>query len=69
MRHAVKHQSRLLKDDQNVLQLISVELQVTQILKDVACMKLLDNLYVQIEIKIQLRKDRNDQKDVSFDLD
>jgi len=69
MRHAVKHQSRLLKDDRNVLQLISAELQVIQILKDVVCMKLLDNLYVQIETKIQLRKDRNDRKDVSFDLD
>ena len=40
-----------------------------QILKDVICMKLLDNLYVQIEIKIQLRKEQNDRKDVSFDLD
>ncbi len=69
MQHAVKHQSRLLKDDRNVLQLISAELQVTQILKDVVCMKLLDNLYVRIEIKIQLQKDRNDRKDVSFDLD
>ncbi len=69
MQHAVKHQSRLLKDDWNVLQLISVELQMTQILKNVVCMKLLDNLYVQIEIKIQLRKDQNDQKDVAFDLD
>ncbi len=69
MRHAVKHQSRLLKDDRNVLQLISAELQVAQILKDVACMKLLDNLYVRTETKIQLQKDRNDRKDVSFGLD
>jgi len=69
MRHAAKHQSRPLKDDRNVLQLISAGLQVIQILKDVACMKLLDNLYVQTETKIQLRKDRNDRKDVSFDLD
>ncbi len=69
MWHAVKHQSKSLKDDQNVLQLISVKLQMIQILKDVICMKLLDNLYVQIEIKIQLRKEWNDRKDVSFDLD
>ncbi len=69
MWHAVKHQSRSLKDDQNVLQLISVELQMIQILKDVICIKLLDNLYVQIEIKIQLWKEQNDRKDVSFDLD
>jgi hypothetical protein len=69
MRHAAKHQSRPLKDDRNVLQLISAGLQVAQILKDAACMKLLDNLYVQTETKIQLRKDRNDRKDVSFGLD
>lgn len=68
MRHAAKHQSRPLKDDRNVLQLISAGLQVAQILKDAACMKLLDNLYVQTEIKIHLRKDRNDRKDVAFDL-
>ncbi len=44
MQHAVKHQSRSLKDDRNVLQLISAELQIDQILKDAVCMKLLDNL-------------------------
>jgi len=44
MQHAVKHQSRSLKDDWNVLQLISVELKIDQIFKDVICMKLLDNL-------------------------
>lgn len=44
MQHAAKHQSRPLKDDRNVLQLISAGLQVGQILKDAACMKLLDNL-------------------------
>lgn len=69
MRHAAKHQSRPLKDDRNVLQLISAGLQVAQILKDAACMKLLDNLYVRTETKIQLQKDRNDRKDVSFGLD
>ncbi len=69
MRHAAKHQSRPLKDDRNVLQLISAGLQVAKILKDAACMRFLDNLYVQTETKVQLRKDRNDRKDVSFGLD
>ncbi len=69
MRHAAKHQSRPLKDNRNVLQLISAGLQVAQILNNAACMKLLDNIYVQTETKIQLRKDRNDRKDVSFGLD
>jgi len=65
MRHAAKHQSRPLKDDRNVLQLISAGLQVAKIFKDATCMSLLDNLYVQTETKIQIRKDRNDRKDVS----
>ncbi len=69
MRHAAKHQSRPLKDDRNVLQLISAGLQVAKILKDAVCMSFLDNLYVQTETKIQLRKDRNDRKDVFLGLD
>ncbi len=44
MQHAVKHQSRSLKNDWNVLQLIFVGLKIDQIFKDVICMKLLDNL-------------------------
>ena len=57
MRHAAKHQSRPLKDDRNVLQLISAGLQVAKILKDASVMEYLDNLYGQTETKIQLRKD------------
>ncbi len=69
MRHAAKHQSRPLKDDRNVLQLISAGLQVAKILKDASAMEYLDNLYGLTETKIQLRKDRNDRKDVPFYLD
>ncbi|MCJ1400683.1 hypothetical protein MMC11_003891 [Xylographa trunciseda] len=56
MRHAAKHQSRPLKDDRNVLQLISAGLQVAKILKDAASMVFLDNLYVRTEARIQSRK-------------
>lgn len=56
MRHAAKHQSRPLKDDRNVLQLISAGLQVARILKDSGSMVLLDNLYVETERLIQSRK-------------
>jgi len=56
MRHAAKHQSRPLKDDRNVLQLISAGLQVARILKDASCMEALDALYVQTERKIYTRR-------------
>ena len=56
MRHAAKHQSRPLKDDRNVLQLISAGLQVARILKDASAMEFLDHLYVQTERKIQSRQ-------------
>ncbi|MCJ1292020.1 hypothetical protein MMC34_003570 [Xylographa carneopallida] len=56
MRHAAKHQSRPLKDDRNVLQLISAGLQVAKILKDASSMAFLDNLYVFTEARIQSRK-------------
>ena len=56
MRHAAKHQSRPLKDDRNVLQLISAGLQVAKILKDASCMEFLDSLYVQTERTIQNRR-------------
>lgn len=56
MRHAAKHQSRPLKDDRNVLQLISAGLQVAKILKDASCMRVLDDLYVRTENRIQSRK-------------
>ncbi|KAH0541654.1 hypothetical protein FGG08_003885 [Glutinoglossum americanum] len=59
MRHAAKHQSRPLKDDRNVLQLISAGIQVTKILKDAHAMQYLDRLYVNTEMKIQSRINQN----------
>lgn len=56
MRHAAKHQSRPLKDDRNVLQLISAGLQVAKILKDAASMEYLDKLYIRTERLIQSRR-------------
>jgi hypothetical protein len=55
MRHAAKHQSRPLKDDRNILQLISAGIQVARILKDSLAMSDLDRLYVNTEKKIQER--------------
>ena len=49
MRHAAKHQSRPLKDDRNVLQLISAGIQVAKILKDADAMESLDQLYLETE--------------------
>ena len=56
MRHAAKHQSRPLKDDRNVLQLISAGIQVAKLLRDAECMASLDKLYLQTEIVIQNRR-------------
>ena len=56
MRHAAKHQSRPLKDDRNVLQLISAGIQVAKILKDATCLEFLDKLYLQTETVIQARR-------------
>ena len=56
MRHAAKHQSRPLKDDRNVLQLISAGLQVAKILKDASTMEFLDHLYVRTEALINTRR-------------
>lgn len=55
MRHAAKHQSRPLKDDRNILQLISAGIQVAKILKDAPAMDYLDKLYVSTEKQIQER--------------
>ncbi|KAI1121104.1 hypothetical protein F5Y10DRAFT_282751 [Nemania abortiva] len=55
MRHAAKHQSRPLKDDRNILQLISAGIQVAKILKDAEAMDYLDRLYVSTEQQIQDR--------------
>lgn len=57
MRHAAKHQSRPLKDDRNILQLISSGLQVAKILKNAAVMRSLDGLYVETEQRIHERRD------------
>ncbi|KAI9829472.1 MAG: hypothetical protein M1819_006292 [Sarea resinae] len=59
MRHAAKHQSRPLKDDRNVLQLISAGIQVTKMLKDASAMEFLDHLYVRTEKLIQSRRSLN----------
>ena len=56
MRHAAKHQSRPLKDDRNVLQLISAGIQVAKMLKDASVMQALDDLYVRTENVIRSRK-------------
>ncbi|XHG06519.1 hypothetical protein AWENTII_009711 [Aspergillus wentii] len=58
MRHAAKHQSRPIKDDRNVLQLISAGTQVAKILKDATAMEYLDRLYVETEKRIQERRSR-----------
>jgi hypothetical protein len=55
MRHAAKHQSRPLKDDRNILQLISAGIQVAKILKDAQAMAALDDLYILTERQIQDR--------------
>ncbi|KAI1810980.1 hypothetical protein GGS20DRAFT_579452 [Poronia punctata] len=55
MRHAAKHQSRPLKDDRNILQLISAGIQVAKILKDAPAMDYLDRLYVTTEQQIHER--------------
>ncbi|KAL1998720.1 hypothetical protein VTN02DRAFT_5685 [Thermoascus thermophilus] len=56
MRHAAKNQSRPVKDDRNVLQLISAGTQVAKILKDASAMEYLDRLYVETERRIQERR-------------
>jgi hypothetical protein len=58
MRHAAKHQSRPVKDDRNVLQLISAGTQVAKILRDASAMEDLDRLYIQTELCIQERRSR-----------
>lgn len=55
MRHAAAHQSRPLKDDRNILQLISAGIQVAKLLRDSEAMTFLDRLYVATENKIQER--------------
>ncbi len=57
MRHAARNQSRPLKDDRNILQLISAGIQVAKILKDAAAMDYLDNLYTRTEQTIQVRRE------------
>lgn len=56
MRHAAKHSSRPIKDDRNVLQLISAGTQVAKILKDPSAMSFFDRLYVDTERLIHERR-------------
>ncbi|EKV07895.1 hypothetical protein PDIG_61280 [Penicillium digitatum PHI26] len=58
MRHAAKHQSRPVKDDRNVLQLISAGTQVAKILRDASAMQFLDRLYADTEKLILERRGR-----------
>lgn len=58
MRHAAKHSSRPVKDDRNVLQLISAGTQVAKILKDSSAMQFFDRLYVDTEKLIHDRRRR-----------
>ena len=56
MRHAAMHQSRPLKDDRNVLQLISAGLQVAKMLKDPGAMIDLNALYESTERVLVARR-------------
>lgn len=58
MRHAAKRSPRPVKDDRNVLQLISAGTQVTKILKDPGAMSFFDRLYVETERLIHERRRR-----------
>lgn len=55
LRHADTHQSRPLKDDRNILQMVSAGLQVAKIVKDAPAMRYLDSLYIYTERLIQSR--------------
>ena len=59
MRHAATHQTRPVKDDRNVLQLISAGTQVAKILKDPTAMERLSMLYIRTDNHIQERLERN----------
>lgn len=61
MRHAAKHQSRPLKDDRNILQLVSAGTQVAKILKDAPAMTFLDSLYTETESLINSRKNQGSE--------
>ncbi|KAI0115762.1 hypothetical protein GGR51DRAFT_362488 [Nemania sp. FL0031] len=69
MRHAAKHQSRPLKDDRNILQLISAGIQVAKILKDAEAMDYLDRLVsktpTQNTISLSLFSQPNDDGNIS----
>jgi hypothetical protein len=62
MKHAARNQSRPLKDDRNMLQLISAGIQVAKILKDASAMDYLDRLYVATERQIQERSQANSNR-------
>ncbi|RMJ22306.1 hypothetical protein PHISP_06824 [Aspergillus sp. HF37] len=56
MRHAAMHKSRPIKDDRNVLQLVSAGIQVARILKDPRAMEALNALYMWTEACIYERQ-------------
>ncbi|EFE43544.1 hypothetical protein TRV_01654 [Trichophyton verrucosum HKI 0517] len=56
MRHTAKNQSRPLRDDRNILQLISAGTQVAKILKDAPAMEYFDFLYSRTERQIHERR-------------
>ncbi|KAK2749917.1 hypothetical protein FQN57_005334 [Myotisia sp. PD_48] len=58
MRHLAKNQSRPLRDDRHVLQLISAGTQVAKILKDAPAMEFFDILYSRTEKHIRERQSR-----------
>ena len=59
MKPVSKHHPRPVRDDRNVLQLISAGTQVAKILKDASAMEYLDRVYVQAERRIQERRGRH----------
>lgn len=59
MRHASRNQSRPLKDDRNILQLISAGIQVAKILRDGDAMSYMDQLYISTEAQIKERSGGN----------
>lgn len=56
MRHAAKHQSRPLRDDRNVFQIVSAGIQVAKALKDASVTGFLDRLYTTTESTVQERQ-------------
>ena len=56
MRHAVIYQFRPLKNDRNILQLISAGLQIAKILKDNSVINDFNKIYIEAENLINVQK-------------